>query len=640
MKKSLFALLISMFIASFNTRAYVRLPLILTDNMVLQRDIPVNIWGWAEPGEKITVEFNKQKISVKAGNDKKWKVQLTPMKAGGPYDLHITGKNEIVLKNILIGDVWVCGGQSNMEWIAQNTLNWDNEADSANLTNVRLLRILRKMSNVPKDDAECSKWLICNADNDAAFSAVGYYFGKFLNKNLNVPIGLISSNWGGTDIETWISLEAMSKDSDYKQTIEKMHTVEMDALQKEAELYAKKWMDTVTNCDKGILERWCLPETDVTSWKEIQVPGLWESFGYPKLDGVAWYRKEFELTAELANSQIEISLGPIDDIDETYVNGQLIGRTEKYDIARKYKIQPGVLKSGKNVICVKVIDTGGGGGIWGITDQIYINTGDARKSLAGTWLFRVSIDLPAQKSSTSPNSYPSLLFNAMIHPLLNFGIKGVIWYQGENNAGNAMKYRSLFPNLINDWRNNWNEGEFPFLFVQLANYMAPSTVPGSSSWAELREAQAMTLSVPKTGMAVTIDIGDANDIHPRNKKEVGYRLYLAARKVAYNENITYSGPTFKSMKIENGKAIIEFDNIGTGLMAKDKYGYLRAFAIAGSDKIFHWAKAYIDRDKVIVFSDEVKNPVAVRYAWANNPDDANLYNKEMLPATPFRTDQW
>jgi sialate O-acetylesterase len=356
------------------------------------------------------------------------------------------------------------------------------------------------------------------------------------------------------------------------------------------------------------------------------------------MDGVAWYRKEIILDKE-PTLDAQLSLGPIDDNDETYVNGQLVGKTNRYDFARRYTIRPGILKVGKNVIAVKVVDNGGGGGIYGNEDQLYIEVNGSRIKLSGDWLFKVSIDLPAQQSATSPNSFPSLLYNGMIHPLLNYAIKGVIWYQGENNVGNTKKYRSLFPTLINDWRANWKI-DFPFLFVQLANYMAPAAEPGSSNWAELREAQTMTLSVPKTGMAVIIDIGEANNIHPKNKKDVGYRLSLAARKVMFNENIVYSGPSYKSVKFENGKAIVEFDNIGSGLLVKNKYGYINAFAIAGSDKVFYWAKAYIQGDKVIVYSDKVANPIAVRYAWANNPDDVNLYNKEMLPAGPFRTDQW
>lgn len=633
----IFLFLLSMVYA--HTNAEVKLPSVLSDNMVLQREIPVNIWGWATPGENVTVEINGQKVKGKAAKDGAWKVKLAPMKAGGPFEMIISGKNRIVLTNILIGDVWVCGGQSNMEWVLMNTKRWDKEASEANIPQVRLITITRKMSSNPLNDVPSTKWMVCDKTTAAAFSAVGYYFGKFLNNHLNIPIGLISSNWGGTDIETWMSLETMYADADYKKAVEEMKGKDFQALQAQAERNAIKWNDSVTNSDPGMLSKWYLPTTQLNNWKEIEAPVLWESAGYPAMDGVAWYTKEIDLTEDEIKSQATLSLGPIDDIDETYINGQLVGRTERYDTPRQYTIKPGVLKSGKNRIAIRVIDNGGGGGIWGNASQMYLQIGNIKTTLAGKWLFKVGIDLPAQQNAQSPNSYPSLLYNAMIHPLLNYGIKGVIWYQGENNAGKALKYQSLFPTMISDWRKAWNQGAFPFLFVQLANYMAPSDVPGPSSWAELREAQAMTLSVPYTGMATIIDIGEANDIHPRNKYDVGYRLFLAARKTAYGETLVYSGPTYKAIQVEGNKAIVEFDNIGGGLIAKDKYGYVKGFAIAGEDKVFHWAKAYIENNRVVVYSEKVGKPVAVRYAWANNPDDVNLYNMEMLPAVPFRTDK-
>lgn len=622
-----------------NTSAQVKLPGILTDNMVLQREMPVNIWGWASSGETVTVEFNGQKVKAKAAKDGSWKVKLALMKAGGPYEMTISGKNKIILKNILIGDVWVCGGQSNMEWVLMNTNRWDKESANANIPQMRLVTITKKMSSTPLNDANSTKWMVCDKTNAATFSAVGYYFGKFLNSHLNVPIGLISSNWGGTDIETWMSLETMYADPDYKRAVDEMKGKDFQALQTQAERNAIKWNDTVTNSDPGMLNKWYLPENNLNGWKEIDAPVLWESAGYPAMDGVAWYTKDIELTAGEAKEQATLSLGPIDDIDETYINGQLIGRTERYDTPRLYTLKPGILKPGKNRIAIRVIDNGGGGGIWGGVSQLYLELGKVKTNLAGKWLFKVGIDLPAQQNAQSPNSFPSLLYNGMIHPLLNYGIKGVIWYQGENNAGKATKYQSLFPTMITDWRKNWNQGPFPFLFVQLANYMPASDEPGPSNWAELREAQAMTLSVPYTGMATIIDIGEANDIHPRNKYDVGYRLFLAARKVAYGESLVYTGPTYKAMQVGGNKAIIEFDNIGGGLIARDKYGYLKGFSIAGDDKVFHWAKAYIENNRVIVYSEKVEKPSAVRYAWANNPDDVNLYNKEMLPAVPFRTDK-
>ena len=618
----------------------VRLPSILSDNMVLQREIILNIWGWAKPGEKVLINFNNQKETTRAGNDGKWKVQLKPMHAGGPYEMTIKGSNEIVLKNILIGDVWVCSGQSNMEFPLNNSRDWGKESDSTNIPNIRLLTITKNTSIKPLEDAVNTKWQLCNVSNAASFSAIGYYFGKYINRHFNVPIGLINSNWGGTDIETWMSMETLANDADYKKKIKDMRLLDFDKLQKQSEIKAKKWMDTVANFDPGILGKWYLPETAVTDWKEMKEPGYWESSGYPNLDGIVWYRKEIDVSDEEAKKGALISLGPIDDNDETYINGQLVGKTNQYDKPRFYFIEPGILKPGKNIICIKIVDTGGGGGFWGKDNEMFLETGTSRKNLSGKWLFKIALDLPAQNVAGSPNAYPSLLFNAMINPLLNFNIKGIIWYQGENNAKNPSKYRTLFPALITNWRTLWQEGDFPFLFVQLASYMAPDDKPVQSNWAELREAQAMTLSLPNTGMAVTIDIGDAYDIHPRNKHDVGYRLFLAARKVAYGEDIVYSGPTYKSISVDGNKIIIDFNNTGSGLAMKDKYGYLKGFAIADADKKFVWAKAYISNNKVIVFNDTILEPVAVRYAWGNNPEDANLYNKEMLPVSPFRTDNW
>ncbi len=300
------------------------------------------------------------------------------------------------------------------------------------------------------------------------------------------------------------------------------------------------------------------------------------------------------------------------------------------------------MKPGINIITVRVEDTGGGGGLYGKPDQMKIVSGDFKLSLAGQWKFRfsssdVKVDLT---SFIGPNSYPTLLFNGMIHPFLKYPVKGAIWYQGESNAGRAHQYRTIFPLLINDWRTKWNNPEMPFMFVQLANYMKPPVEPGESEWAELREAQLMTLKLPKTGMAVIIDIGEANDIHPKNKQDVGKRLALAALKIAYGKDIVHSGPVYKSMAVSGNKVTIDFDYIGSGLKCYDRYGYLKGFSVAGNDRKFYWAKAYIENNKVGVYSDKVNNPIAVRYGWADNPDDVNLYNNEGLPASPFRTDDW
>ena len=509
--------------------------------------------------------------------------------------------------------------------------------------NIRLFYVPKNMSMKPLDNTKEASWQLCNQESAGSFSAIGYYFGRNLEKELNVPIGLINSNWGGTDIETWISLETMYADKDYKATIDKIKSLDLDQLQKETEQNQKKWQNAIDAEDPGIVNKWYQTSLDITGWEKMKLPQTWEGAGLPSLDGVVWFRKEFNVPAADAAKEAVINLGPIDDSDETYLNGVKIGKTEnRYDAPRVYKVPAGSLKAGLNVISIKVIDTGGGGGLWGMDNQVFIEAGNTVVNLAGDWYYKVGLNLPAPKDVASPNSYPSLLYNGMINPIVNYPIKGAIWYQGENNAGNYMKYRSLFPAMINDWRAKWNTGDFTFLFVQLANYMEPPQTPQQSSWAGLREAQTMTLSVPNTGMAVIIDIGEAKDIHPRNKDDVGYRLALAALKKTYGKDVVFSGPIFKSMEVDGDKVIIDFDQIGKGLVAKDKYGYLKSFAVAGADKKFVWARAVISEDnkQVVVSSETVRNPVAVRYAWADNPDDANLYNAEGLPASPFRTDEW
>jgi sialate O-acetylesterase len=630
------------FLLNLWVSAEVKLPYILSDNMVLQRDIPINIWGWANPGEKVTIAFRDQKISVKTTKIGEWKAQLQPVTAGGPFELTVKGKNTIVLKNILVGDVWVCGGQSNMEWPLSRSRNWTVDKSTVDNPEIRLFYVPKNMSLKPLDNTKESQWQICNQENASSFSAIGYYFGRNLEKELNIPIGLINSNWGGTDIETWISFETMYADKDYTASIDKIKALNLDQLQKDAEENLRKWQNAIDNEDPGILNKWFDTGIDVTAWKTMKLPQAWEGAGLPALDGVVWFRKEFNVPAGNAGGEGTISLGPIDDSDITYLNGVKVGKTEaKYDMPRNYKIPAGVLKAGKNVIAVKVIDTGGGGGLWGMDNNLFLQTGENRIELAGDWLYKVGLDLPAPKEASSPNSFPSLLYNGMIHPIIKFPIKGAIWYQGENNAGNYVKYRSLFPTMIRDWRNKWNVGDFTFLFVQLANYMEAPQLPQQSTWAGLREAQTMTLSEPNTGMAVIIDIGEAKDIHPRNKDDVGYRLTLAALKKTYGKDIVFAGPMYKSLKIEGDRVILDFDHTGSGLVVKDKYGYIKSFAIAGDDRKFFWAKAYLNQDnKVVVYSDAVKKPVAVRYAWADNPDDVNLYNAEGLPACPFRTDEW
>ena len=617
-------------------KATVTLPKIFTNNMVLQRDREIKVWGWADKEEMVTVSFNGQTIKSKANNLGNWIITLKAMAYGGPYQMKISGKkNNIDLKNVLIGDVWICSGQSNMEWTLKNTNDAEKEIAESKHPQIRLFTVKKAMAYQPQKDIEGGEWLQCDPQTTGDFSAVAYFFGRKLNKDLNIPIGLINSSWGGTNVQTWISWERMSKEPGH----EKINYQQLEKEMAEKKVKQQQFNASLVN-DIGQKEKWYEPGTTSTGWKKIQLPKLWESTEIGNADGVIWFKKDFYLPQSVKKTKVIISLGPIDDDDETYLNGKLIGSTHAWNSDRKYEVDAAVLKSGKNTIVIKVTDTGGGGGLYGKEEQLYAEVNGNKIELAGEWNYKTAVvTTDFGINDSGPNSFPSQLYNAMIAPVTNYAIKGGIWYQGESNTWEAYKYRTLFADMIKDWRGKWGY-EFPFFWVQLANFMKPAPTPVTSDWAELREAQSLTLKLPQTGQAVIIDVGEADDIHPRNKQDVGYRLALAAEKIAYQKDIVYSGPVFESMQKENNKIILHFTNTGTGLMAKDKYGYVKGFTIAGADQHFTWAKATIDENKIIVFSDTITDPVAVRYAWASNPDDANLYNKEGLPASPFRTDSW
>ncbi|MCF8224283.1 MAG: beta galactosidase jelly roll domain-containing protein [Bacteroidales bacterium] len=629
-----------------NTFAEVRLPRVLGSNMVLQRDQDVRIWGWADAKEKVTVTFNGQKKITRADADGNWMVILPPMNAGGPFEMVIRGKNTFTLDNILLGDVWVCSGQSNMEWQVVNSDNVEEEIANADFPGIRLFTVPRNLQFLPVNDLPSGEWKECSPQSVKTFSAVGYFFGRKIHKETGVPIGLISSNWGGTNVETWMSREISQNDPEMKAQVETIEVVSPEELAEKQEKMKQELIASIGELKKGMINDvpvWADPGLDLSEWNEMEVPGLWEGKGLNGVDGVVWYRRTFTLSEKQASNDIVLNLGPIDDSDITWVNGTKVGSMhEAYNDERVYSVSSDILESGENTLVVRVEDYRGGGGFHGAGRNMVAKTVEGDVALAGTWKYRVSsVDFNIViESQQSPNSRPTLLFNGMIHPLLNFSVTGAIWYQGESNASRAYKYRTRFPNLIKDWRNHWNNPEMGFYFVQLANFMQEKDEPVESAWAELREAQAMALDLPKTGMAVTIDIGEADDIHPRNKQDVGKRLALAALHDTYGKDVVYSGPAFKELTIEGDKAIVEMDPMGSELFIRDKYGYVKGFAIAGPDKEFYWAKGTKEGNKIILHNKKVPNPVAVRYAWADNPDDANVYNTGGLPAGPFRTDAW
>jgi len=642
MNKTIITLLI-FGLSSTVASANVRLAKIFGDGMVLQRNQRIPVWGWADKGESVVVQFHSQTRKVKADKDGKWTVSLDPENAGGPYVLSVKGKNAIQLNDVLVGDVWVCSGQSNMEWILTNTQHAKEEIAAAKYPQIRQFKVRLDASQTPRSDLQFeSSWTPALPENVGNFTAVGYFFARDLYKELNIPIGLINTTWGGTDIETWTSKEAFENSSDFKEMISKVQPFDPAARAKataeaQKQLIKKLQGDLPT---KEAVGSWSSASFNDGAWPTMKLPGLWEQQALKDFDGTVWFRKSVEIAPEDAGKPAFLSLAMIDDTDQAYVNGVSVGSTDGYTVRRIYNVAAGTLKAGKNVIAIRVVDTGGGGGVYGEAADMSLTIGNKSIPLSGEWAFGIEA-IQSAGPYLNPNSAPTLLYNAMINPLVPFAMKGVIWYQGEANAWRAYEYRKAFPLMIGDWRKKWGQPNFPFYFVQLSSWNADNgDSQRGSTWAELREAQQMTLSVPNTGMAVTTDIGDAADIHPRNKQDVGHRLAAVALHDTYGKSITYAGPTFKSMKIDGNKIVISFSNTGSGLLTKDKRGYLLGFDIAGEDKKFVPAKAFIQGDEVVVYQDGITAPAAVRYNWADYAGEGNLYNKEGFPAAPFRTDDW
>ncbi|MBN2612673.1 MAG: 9-O-acetylesterase [Bacteroidales bacterium] len=653
MKLKLFFIALLLASAGF-IGATVKMPKVFTSNMILQRDIDIPVWGHSKPGEKVTVVFKNQKISTSASKGGEWVVRLKPEPAGGPFTMTIKGQNEIILDNILIGDVWICSGQSNMEWPLWNTDNGIEEVKQAENHSIRLLTVPKVVSLSPLNDFEGEGWVECNPSTARDFSAIGYYYGKYLHEELDVPVGLINTSWGGTRVEPWTSGTSCETNDIIKDWYSQIKSIDIEAIKKREEEKIIKYNEAleIAKGKPGTPHPYVKQEFNDGNWNEIKLPGLWEDSEIGIFDGIVWFRKSFILPESFNFSDAILYTGKIDDTDITWLNESVVGETYmQYNMLREYKVPAGILKPGVNTIVIRVEDYIGGGGIYGKDSELLLTDGKNEITLTGNWKYqKEELELPRNPRSplsnvVGPNDYPAILFNGMINPLIPFGIKGAIWYQGESNAGSkkeSMQYAELFPLMINDWRKHWNQGDFPFFFVQLANYMEPANEPKDEPWAYLRESQSLTASsVSKTGMACIIDIGDAKDIHPRNKIDVGKRLALSALKIAYSRDIVHSGPVYSSALFSGDKVVINFDNVGSGLIVKNKYGYINGFAVAGKDKKFFYAKAEISgKNTVTVYSPDVKEIVAVRYAWANNPDDVNLYNKEGLPAVPFRTDEW
>lgn len=624
MKKSfiftLSVLLLSV-IMSARTPAKVRLPKLISDSMVLQRDVDLDIWGWSDPGTWITVRFNGGYYETKTGEDGRWTVTLPPQKAGGPYIMEV---NEITIRDVLVGDVWLCSGQSNQETPIHRLVELFPEINRSDNNMIRHYKVPTQDSKeaLQEEIAGNAVWHSGDASEVMNWTALAYFYAQEAYSRTGVPQGMLVSSLGGSAIESWVSQEYLK---DFPALI-----LDREALEGLEAAMADK--------GEGV---WESPDFDDSDWKTMEMPGTWRENGL-NVRGTVWMRKDFEIPESMDGRHAKLSMGTLMHNDRVYVNGVFVGSTGYEYPPRRYHIPAGVLRKGKNTIVVRLNAPGGNGEF--IKDKPYKIIGDAAEiDLTGTWKYNVGTDMSEAAAFAdrlkNRKNVGSGLYNGMIYPIRNYKVRAAIWYQGESNAGRAHEYGALMTSLITGWRELWGMPDMPFLLVQLPNYMQTHEQPTDSGWARIREAQLQAFkTIPNTALAVTYDVGEWNDIHPLNKKAVAQRLFLGARKAVYGEKVTASGPVYKDMKVDGDKIIITFTETGRGLMAKG--GELKHFAIAGADRKFVWADAIIKGNKVIVSSKEVPDPVAVRYAWADNPDGANLCNKDGLLASPFRTDDW
>ena len=619
---------------------------LFSDNAVLQRDRAVPVWGWTKPGASVTVKLDERATTARADASGKWMARIGPYGAGGPHTLTVTAEGageNVTRQNILFGDVWLCSGQSNMEFGVGNLSNAQEEIRGANYPNIRLFVVPKSVATTPQDGLK-SQWAVCSPTSIAngpwnGFSAVGYFFGRKLNQELGVPIGLIESSWGGTIAEAWVSESSLGTLPDFRRDIADLKVATVPSAVP-LEQRVNQWL---MNSDPTVKGNWTDPASDDSAWKTMNLPGNWEGSGIEGLgdfDGIVLFRREVDVPAEWAGKDLTLSLGNIDDNDVTYWNGAQIGTTSGWGTKRQYKIPGAQVQAGRCVIAVRVTDTGGGGGFAGNADEMRLSRDGATPlPMDGAWKYRISVPIDKMKSmpralgNNNPNQV-DVLYNGMIAPIESYSIKGSIWYQGESNAERAEQYGRLLPALIGDWRKRFG-ANMPFYIVQLAGFMAPDENPKNDNWPRLRAAQMKTAqTVGNSGIAITTDIGEQNDIHPKNKQDVGLRLALSALAQTYGKKVEYLGPSVKTVTPQTDSVALTFDHAEGGLSLKGDTS--RVFAVAGADRNWFWATPRVEGNRVILTSPVVPKPMYVRYAWSNLPR-ATLYNGAGLPAPPFET---
>lgn len=640
MNKLKIIILLLLFLNVQKNVAQIKLPRLISDGVVFQRNAKVKIWGWASPEEKIGLEFRSKTYHTKADQKGNWAIVLPAQKAGGPYKMVLKARNEIKLEDIFFGDVWICSGQSNMELPMERLKEKYGEVIQQS-TNSKIRQFLvpdKYDFKKPQTDFDSGNWVAANPQTVLDFSAVGYFFAQDIYNKQNIPIGLINTALGGSPVESWMSEESIETFPKIRDELEKFKN---DEVIKQIETDDKKrsadWYKELDAKDSGLLDKnaqWSKPNIDDSNWAQMEIPGYWAQHSLGNVNGVVWFRRDIEVPKSMVGKSASLFLGRIVDQDFVYVNNEMIGTTGYQYPPRRYVVNSDILKEGKNTIAIRVINNSGSGGF--VLDKPYfLAVGKDTIDLKGKWKYKLGTEMKPLTGPTFIRWKPVGLYNAMIAPLLDFKIKGVLWYQGEANTYNAKEYKKTFPALIDNWRAKWQQGAFPFLYVQLANFMEYYSVPRESNWAALRQAQLETLKVKNTGMAVSIDVGEWNDIHPIDKQAVGHRLALLARKMLHGETELAAGsPMPSAVKFHKDKVLITFKNVGGGLTIKNGTE-LKSFAISNDGVNFVWADAKIIGNKVDVWNDKIANPIVVRYAWDNNPLTANLFSKEGLPSTPF-----
>jgi sialate O-acetylesterase len=609
------------------------------DNMVLQRGKANTIWGWTDPGEKVRVEVGDKTETATAGNDRRWQVKIQPPPAGGSYTVKITrGTETVELHNVLIGDVWLCGGQSNMGVTLRSARNGEEEVRAANYPEIRFFTVAAHPAYHHTDLVEGS-WKVVSPDTASTISAVAYYFARKVQNEIHVPIGLVIDCLGGTPAEAWTSAAALRPLHDFDIPLTELEKLAAEGAPEYGN-YVMHWYDQY---DIGVKAHWAAPDFDDSSWKSVDIPGGFPELGVTDNPAVAWFRKEIVLPDLLPSGRAALFLGSIERMDTAYINGTEVGASAWVENPRVYFIRDGVLKPGRNAIAVRILKTKPQGGFLAKPEELRLVLGDKTSiPLAGKWKGQLSLD--ARSPHSLPLRYenwpvmPSVLYQGMLAPIAPLSITGVIWYQGEQNSERGFQYRKILPVTIADWRKLFEQGDFPFYIVSLPAFGHRSPTPIDDPWAETRESQALTAAhVSHSCLAVTIDTGDPDNLHPKDKLPVGERLAFCALAKEYGQHVVYSGPTLDSVTRDHGAIRLRFSHTDGGLVTKG--AKLEEFEIAGEDRKWYWADARIEGNTVVVSSPSVPSPTQVRYAWQSNPA-ATLFNSAGLPAAPFRTDSW